>query len=214
MELACSAALELGLNANTTAAPTATSDRQFRISASDYALSVMTAPLLAVLQEEAPGISVEFDPLNHVGPVDLLRKDVVVASSDRTVPGKHQSLFSDTFVCLVRRGHPNLVDEALTLDDLNTLPYVDVTFADEVPMVVRDALMSAGVTPFTAMSVSGFLPVPFMIAGTDRYGFVPERIAELYVEPIIPENGVIKLSDRPGLGLELDEKALANAIVA
>ena len=34
----------------------ATSDRQFRISASDYALSVMTAPLLAVLQEEAPGI--------------------------------------------------------------------------------------------------------------------------------------------------------------
>ena len=41
-----------------------------------------------------------------------------------------------------------------------------------------------------------------------------ERIAELYVEPIIPDNGVIKLSDRPGLGLELDEKALANAIIA
>lgn len=42
----------------------------------------------------------------------------------------------------------------------------------------------------------------------------PERIAELFVEPIIPENGVIKLSDRPGLGLEIDEAALKKAIVA
>ncbi len=41
-----------------------------------------------------------------------------------------------------------------------------------------------------------------------------ERIAELFVDPIIPEGGRIKLSDRPGLGLEFDEKALAEAIVA
>ena len=41
-----------------------------------------------------------------------------------------------------------------------------------------------------------------------------ERIAELFVEPIIPENGVIKLSDRPGFGLEFDEAALEKAIVA
>ncbi len=41
-----------------------------------------------------------------------------------------------------------------------------------------------------------------------------EQIAELFVEPIIPENGVIQLSDRPGLGLEFDEAALKKAIVA
>ena len=40
-----------------------------------------------------------------------------------------------------------------------------------------------------------------------------ERVAELFVEPIIPENGKIKLSDRPGLGLEFDEKALENWIL-
>ncbi len=40
-----------------------------------------------------------------------------------------------------------------------------------------------------------------------------EGVAELFQEPIIPENGKIKLSDRPGLGLELDENALAAAIV-
>jgi L-alanine-DL-glutamate epimerase-like enolase superfamily enzyme len=41
-----------------------------------------------------------------------------------------------------------------------------------------------------------------------------ERVAEMFVDPIIPENGKIKLSDRPGLGLEFDEKFLEKAIVA
>ena len=41
-----------------------------------------------------------------------------------------------------------------------------------------------------------------------------ERVAEIFVEPIIPENGVMTLPDRPGFGLEFDDKALENAIVA
>ena len=41
-----------------------------------------------------------------------------------------------------------------------------------------------------------------------------ERVAELFVDPIIPENGVIKLPDRPGLGLDFDDAALQRAIIA
>ena len=41
-----------------------------------------------------------------------------------------------------------------------------------------------------------------------------ERIASLFVDPIVPENGVIKLPDRPGFGLEFDEVELERAIVA
>lgn len=37
------------------------------------------------------------------------------------------------------------------------------------------------------------------------------RVAELFVEPIVPEGGVIRLANRPGLGLELDQKALRKA---
>ena len=40
-----------------------------------------------------------------------------------------------------------------------------------------------------------------------------EAVAELFVEPIVPESGKIRLSDRPGLGLELDPKTLSKAIV-
>jgi L-alanine-DL-glutamate epimerase-like enolase superfamily enzyme len=39
-----------------------------------------------------------------------------------------------------------------------------------------------------------------------------DRVAELFVDPIVPNNGSITLSDRSGLGLEFDEKALDKAI--
>jgi len=156
----------------------ATSDRRFHISASDYALSVMTAPLLEVLGEQAPAVTVEFDVLNSIDPVDLLRKDVVITASGRGVPGKHQSLFSDTFVCLVRHDHPLLVDGALSLEALAQAPFVDVVFADNVTAAATDVLTEAGIEPHIGMSVQGFLPVPFLVTGTDMYGFVPERVAD------------------------------------
>lgn len=155
-----------------------TSERRFHITASDYALSVMTAPLLDVLAEEAPQVSVEFYALNSIDPVDLLRKDVVVAAANRSVPGKHQSLFSDSFVCLVRHDHPRLKDGALTLDDLSEMPYLDVAFADDVTAVTSDAFSDAGIAPRIAMSVPGFLQIPFLLKGTDMYGMVPSRVAE------------------------------------
>src|SRR5690606_14093043 len=87
----------------------ATSDRRFRLAASDYALSVMTAPLLRLLEERAPGVAVDFSPLNQFEPVDLLRDDVVGAQAGgRGIPGKHQSLFSDSMSCIVRHDHPRL----------------------------------------------------------------------------------------------------------
>lgn len=157
-----------------------TSDRTFHVAASDYALSVMTAPLLDLLERQAPNITVEFSPLANIGPVDLLRDDVVVAQASRAVPGKRQSLFSDLMVCIVRRDHPRLQSGALTLADLNTLPYVQVALAEGVVMYADDTLAAAGVSPRVAAVVPGFLPVPFAVSGTDMYSFVPARLADLY----------------------------------
>ena len=39
-----------------------------------------------------------------------------------------------------------------------------------------------------------------------EYGPSPERIAELFEEPVLPEGGIFQLSDRPGLGLTLDKR--------
>ncbi|MEQ6898077.1 LysR family transcriptional regulator [Microbacterium sp. KR10-403] len=161
-----------------------TSDRQFRITASDYALSVMTGPLLAVLEEQAPAVSVEFSPLMSVEPVDLLREDVVVASAARDIPGKHQALFSDSMACVVAADNPRLRDGELSLDDLAEMPYVQVALAEGVVMYADDALTAAGVSPTVARIVPGFLPVPFTVSGTGFFGFAPTRLAELYADEL------------------------------
>jgi L-alanine-DL-glutamate epimerase-like enolase superfamily enzyme len=43
--------------------------------------------------------------------------------------------------------------------------------------------------------------------GTE-YGPRPEQIQELYHEPVLPVNGRIALSDRPGLGVTLNEAVI------
>lgn len=158
----------------------ATTTRGFRLTASDYALAFMSAPLLELFEAEAPHASVEFAPMNALDPIDLLREDIAIASATRGVPGKRQALFSDTMVCIVRADHPRLRDGALTLRDLAELPYVQVNFADGVVMYADDVLADAGIRPRVARSAPGFLPVPWAIAGTDMYGFVPARLAALH----------------------------------
>ena len=49
---------------------------------------------------------------------------------------------------------------------------------------------------------------------SDEFSGPLDEIAALFNEPILPDDGMIHLPDRPGLGLEFNEEALARAIVA
>lgn len=163
----------------------ATSTRTFYISASDYLLSQMTSALLSVIECEAPGVNVEFDALpagQMVEPNDLLRRDVVIAGTGRGVPGKRQSLFSDTFVCIVDKTNPRLREGQLSLTDLSDLRHVHSNFGAHVLTHVDDMLSAAGVTPRVGVSVQGFIPVPFAVSGSTMVGFVPQRLAQQYGE--------------------------------
>ena len=156
------------------------SDRRFSIAASDYVLATMTSPIFSLLRQEAPGTSIEFTGLIDVDPVDLLRRDVVIAGGGRAVPGKRQELFSDDIVCLVRHDHPMLVDGALSNEALGQLPYVQVVFTDQIVLVADDSLAAAGIVPRVVLTTNGIMTLPFLIADTDMFGFVPARLAEIY----------------------------------
>ncbi|GGH33421.1 LysR family transcriptional regulator [Microbacterium album] len=165
----------------------ATSDRRFHIWASDYVLATMSSTLRGILRDEAPDTSVEFGTLTGqqpVSPVDLLRADVVISSVNRGIPGKRQSLFSDSLVCIASAENPRLRGARFELEDLADLPYAQVVFAENVITISDDALSAAGIEPRVAMTLPGFLSLPFMIQGTDMYGMVPSRVAELYAEPL------------------------------
>lgn len=165
----------------------ATSTRTFYISASDYLLSQMTSAFLGVVECEAPGVNVEFTALpigQSVEPNDLLRQDVIIAGTGRGVPGKRQSLFSDTFVCIVDKNNPRLREGQLSLADLGDLRLVHSKFGLHAQTHVDDMLSAAGIAPRVGASVQGFLPVPFVVSGTTMVGFVPHRLALQYGEQL------------------------------
>jgi DNA-binding transcriptional LysR family regulator len=160
-----------------------TSTRTFLVTASDYVLSEITSPLLAMMKTEAPHTRVEFDALPveaTVSPVDLLRRDVTIAATGRGVPGKRASLFSDRFVCIVDAGNPALRNGELPVEALAQLRHVRSVFGPHVSTHVDDMLGEAGIVPHVALTVQGFMTVPFAITGTPWVGWVPERTANRY----------------------------------
>lgn len=161
----------------------ATSTRTFVVAASDYALAELTSPLLSIFARDAPHTSVNLEGLPTaavVSPVDLLRHDITIVATGRGVPGKRASLFSDQFVCIVDAGNPALRDGALSLEALRELPHVRSVFGDHAATHVDDMLGSAGIEPPVAMTVQGFMQVPFLVTGTTWAGWVPERTARRY----------------------------------
>ncbi|MFT4083494.1 MAG: LysR family transcriptional regulator [Nocardioides sp.] len=162
----------------------ATTTRTFYIAGSDYTLAELTGPLETLLRAHAPHARIDFEPLpsaHGLIPTDLLRRDVYVAGACPGLPGKHRSLFLDSFVCLVAADHPRLRDrEALSLDDLAELRHVHTAFGTGVSTHADHMLASAGIEPRVAITVDGFLQVPLMLAGSTMVGFVPERVALKY----------------------------------
>jgi LysR family nod box-dependent transcriptional activator len=160
-----------------------TSTRTFSIAASDYALSQMTSALLGLINEVAPNVNVDFVELptdRSVSAVDLLRRDVIVSAVGVGIAGKHKSLFSDTFVCVADAKNERLVDGAFDIEDLKALRLARVTFGERAGTPVDVLLSEAGVVPKEAISVRGFLPIPFAVANSNMIGFIPERVAKQY----------------------------------
>ncbi len=161
----------------------ATSTRTFQVAASDYVLSEITSPLLGILAREAPHTRVAFTGLAvdaEISAVDLLRSDVTIAGAGRGVPGKRASLFSDQFVCVVDAGNPALEDGRLSLEALRELRHVRSVIGTHATTHIDDMLAAAGFLPSVAVTVQGFLPVPFAVSGTPWVGWVPERTAQRF----------------------------------
>ncbi|MEY4434273.1 MAG: hypothetical protein RIR16_313 [Actinomycetota bacterium] len=165
----------------------ATSTRTFHIGATDYLLSQMTSPLLSLLETEAPHVDIDFNvlPLDlDVSLIDLLRRDVLIASATLGIPGKRQSLFSDSFVGIARKGNPLVKNGSIDAGTLNQAELVQMILGGSGLNQIDLGLAQAGITPKTSISVRSVMTIPFLVTGTDLIGWVPEKLALQYREPL------------------------------
>jgi DNA-binding transcriptional LysR family regulator len=83
-------------------------------------------------------------------------------------------------VLIADRGNPRLVDGALTLQDLAELPHAVPSFGPGVLTPADRAFGELGIERRVALQVTGFLPLPFVIAGTSMVALVPEKLARIH----------------------------------
>lgn len=162
----------------------ASSERSFRLAMSDYALSVLHEPLVRAVSSQAPGVRLTIE---HLGPDirssdrALLDHDVLVAPLGIGLPGRSRTLWKDRMVVLADRSNPRLVDGRLTLEDLAALPHAVASFGPGILTPVDRAFGEHGIDRRIALQVYGFLPLPFVIEGTDMVAVVPELLARTYL---------------------------------
>jgi DNA-binding transcriptional LysR family regulator len=94
-----------------------------------------------------------------------------------------QKLFDDEFVCLVRKGHPE-VRGAMTRDQFVNLPHA-VNKHGLVPGLIEQLLTKSGVRREAVVTFPHCLLAPFIASRTDLIVVVPKREALDFVE-ILP----------------------------
>ena len=156
----------------------ATARRVFTIGMADYAQALLLGPLLKELEERAPGV----DLAVILGPDlnELLEKGTIEAAVNiggRTPSAfKTRRLFSERYVCMVRKGHPE-VGRRLTLARYLKLRHLVVAPTGAPGSIVDTQLLQRGSERRVAARVPSFLVVPVIVAGSDYVNTGPERLA-------------------------------------
>jgi DNA-binding transcriptional LysR family regulator len=183
--------LEQGLCPAPPFAP-ATADRRFTLITNDFVAFTLLPRLLARLSREAPGVRLQVRAWQeHHVPPDLERgeADLMLGifgererqpgqPDDSRMPAahKHAPLFEDRFVCVVRKGHPQ-VRGKLSLATYVKLPHVLVSHQPDGRGVLDDVLARRGLARTVVLRVSHFLLVPAIIAATDYVAALSEHVA-------------------------------------
>jgi DNA-binding transcriptional LysR family regulator len=159
----------------------ATARASIRIASGDPAGTLVTPRLLRLLSTKAPGITIRvlaldkreaFDQLDS-GDLDL------VFSSFNSVPKRirRERLFTDAYVCVVRREHARRTLQAIDLETYVTTPHILVTLAGDDRGIVDEALAKLGRRRRVALTVPNTYLIPRLVAETGMISHLPRRIA-------------------------------------
>jgi DNA-binding transcriptional LysR family regulator len=165
----------------------ATSEREFTVMISDYALTVL-GPSLAALLQQAPHVRLRLHPVAVTAVDDaasaLRDVDAMVLPHGFLSDLPSQELFTDQWVCIVAADHPG-IGEKLTMADLERLPMV-VTY--QTPTAYTPAakqLSILGVQPRVQLVAESFLALPFLVAAGNGLALIQERLAR-QLAPTVP----------------------------
>lgn len=160
-----------------------TSDRIFRIATTDYGAIALLPPLAAVLAAKAPNAGIEVLPFSQEAFRRASYGDVdIVLYSDDPVPDdlQRESLFEETYLSFIRRGHPlqdRIQKGRLKLDAFLDYPHILVSVFGGRTSQMDDRLAALGRSRQIAMWLPYFATAAVVASKTDFVLTFPERAA-------------------------------------
>lgn len=162
-----------------------TTQRRFRVGATDYVTLVLLAPLVARLRRAAPHATLEILPLDDAAEARLAVRELDLVVADRWSLrdlANLETVFHETFVCMARRDHPRL-PRRVSFEVFLSEEHALISPSGVSSGVVDQALEDAGRSRRVALTVPHYLAAPAMIAGSDLLITLPRRLAERFAEP-------------------------------
>ena len=158
----------------------ATSTRIFTVALPDLSVTMMLPALLRLIGESAPGVRVQVEPLSisrlseklGSGEIDLVLSVHLSASEGL----RQETLLTDEYVCLVRRGHPLARRKRARIDDYATHGHLAYTPIGFVPRPMSEAVPGLASTSGIRASVPYLLALPEVVRSTDLVATVPRRL--------------------------------------
>ncbi|MCP3397801.1 MULTISPECIES: LysR family transcriptional regulator [unclassified Bradyrhizobium] len=160
----------------------ATDARTFSISASDYAGLVLLTPLVRMISNEAPNVTIHLLPRarDAARVLQTNQADIVIEPIELFGPNDYPtaSLLSDRWLCAVDANHPDVTGDILSETQFLELPHLVYGIGDDRQLNLADQhLANAGVQRRIEVTVESFLLSPFLIKGTRLISLVLERAA-------------------------------------
>ncbi|MBU7574984.1 MAG: LysR family transcriptional regulator [Hydrogenophaga sp.] len=157
------------------------SETPFRLSMSDVAEVIFLPDLIAHLAIEAPGTSLQISspsqtPLRErlaTGEVDLAIGYLPDLERDAYF---RQSLYSHTYACMVRKGHP-AVRSGLTRSVYASLGHAVVKTAARSTSLLEEALERERIQRKVVLGTPSHLSLPVIVARSDLVATVPMAFA-------------------------------------
>lgn len=154
-------------------------ERAFVVHATDHVLTVLGPALDRLAREAAPRLTLRFAPNSPDDP-EALREgdaDLAIGIYGELPPElRTRILFTDRFVCVVRKDHPT-IGKRLTLERFLALEHVQIAPRGRPGGYVDDLLAERGLARRVARAVPYTLAALLLVARTDDVLTVSERIA-------------------------------------
>jgi len=191
--------------------------RTFTIAASDYAASLLVAPLLIRLESFGSSISVSFSVIDLEEVDRVARGEIDFAIAPPPVPAPEDTpfldfpscdLFTDRWICAVSSDHPT-IDHTITEEQFLAASHVTYHPSGSKYGSMPDIYLEhLGITRKVAAMTESLALAPFLIRGTKSISVIPERVGKLMQTTY----GGIKLIEPPFPFPPLVEKMFWSAL--